>query len=307
MTAADSDRVERLADGRAVMLRAYGAGAGASVLMLHGTPGSRLKFSAADRAARSLGLRIVAPDRWGYGGTSATPALALRAFAADMGEMADRLGLGRFAVCGVSGGAPYAAAVAAGLPDRVSALALVSPVGPLDSALADGGLVPFHRFCFGWLARHPQATAAIFVAYASAIRRAPSLARRLAVLRAPAADVALMRDPAVANRLLATFAEGLRGGGGGVATDLALFGRPWGVDLARIRAPARMWCGSEDTNVPKPGWAALRAHIAHLVVTELAGEGHLWVASHYGEVLEWIARGAGSARQDAHWGRVEGE
>ncbi|MGE3065154.1 MAG: alpha/beta fold hydrolase [Hyphomicrobiaceae bacterium] len=299
MTAAGRDRVERLADGRAVMLRAYGAEDGAGVLMLHGTPGSRLKFSEADAAARALGLRVVAPDRWGYGGTSPHPAPSLGTFAADMGEIADRLRLDRLAVCGVSGGAPYAAAVAAEMPDRVTALALVSPVGPLDVALEDGGLVPFHRFCFRWLAQRPPVTAGIFLAYAAAIRRTPSLARRLAVLRAPAADVALMRRPEVATRLLATFAEGLRHGGGGVATDLALFGRPWRVDLARIHAPARMWCGSEDTNVPKAGWTALRADIAHLEVADMAGEGHLWVALHYGEVLEWIARAAGGTRPGA--------
>jgi pimeloyl-ACP methyl ester carboxylesterase len=37
------------------------------VLALHGTPGSRLMFALSDGAARERGLRLIAPDRPGYG------------------------------------------------------------------------------------------------------------------------------------------------------------------------------------------------------------------------------------------------
>jgi len=47
-------------------------------------------------------------------------------------ELVDALGLRRFAVLGVSGGAPHAFACAWAFPDRVAAVALVSSIGPLD-------------------------------------------------------------------------------------------------------------------------------------------------------------------------------
>ena len=76
------DHTVRLKDGRALVLRVYGAPDGLPVVALHGTPGSRLKFSTTDAAAKRLGLRILALDRWGYGGTSPPAMQSLAGFAA---------------------------------------------------------------------------------------------------------------------------------------------------------------------------------------------------------------------------------
>jgi hypothetical protein len=46
----------RLPDGRGLGFRVYGDPRGLPVLFLHGTPGSRLKFSIADEAGKALGL-----------------------------------------------------------------------------------------------------------------------------------------------------------------------------------------------------------------------------------------------------------
>ncbi len=65
--AAVADQVLELGDGRALGFKVYGDPAGAPLLFLHGTPGSRLKFAIGHDAGKELGLAIVAPDRWGYG------------------------------------------------------------------------------------------------------------------------------------------------------------------------------------------------------------------------------------------------
>src|SRR5262245_7768048 len=52
------DRQIRLADGRQVNYCEYGAAGGFPVLALHGTPGSRLKYAAANADAAQMGLRI---------------------------------------------------------------------------------------------------------------------------------------------------------------------------------------------------------------------------------------------------------
>ena len=141
-----ADQVLRLADGRALGFKIYGDPAGAPLLFLHGTPGSRLKFAIGHDAGKQLGLAIVAPDRWGYGLSDVPEAPTLPAFAADMTALMDHLGHARFAVGGISGGSPYAASVAAGLPSRVTALALVSPMGPIDEEAWRRSMVRFHRF-----------------------------------------------------------------------------------------------------------------------------------------------------------------
>ena len=105
-----TSRVQRLADGRRIGYAEFGDPRGATVLALHGTPGSRLMFALTDRAARARGLRIVAPERPGYGLSDFRRTTSLAQTAEDMTAFADALGLDRLAMIGVSGGGPFAVA-----------------------------------------------------------------------------------------------------------------------------------------------------------------------------------------------------
>lgn len=284
---APADGAVRLSDGRTIAYRTYGAAAGRTVLMLHGTPGSRLKFAAAHEAAGRLGWRLIAPDRWGYGGTSPHRAPSLAAFAHDMAALADALAIGRFAVMGVSGGGPYAAAVAAYTPSRVQALALVAPVGPIAGE-APAGMAPMHRFCFGPLARAPRTTGAVFRLLRGLLAVSPRLGLAVAMANVPMADRRVLAAPGVAQRLAVTFQEGLAPGAQGPVTDLTLFGRDWQVPLQEARMPARLWLGTQDRNVPLVAARRLAARLGACDVHDLSGHGHLWVALNYAEVLSWI-------------------
>ena len=281
---------ERLAlgDGRVITCRIYGDPAGSAVIALHGTPGSRLKFSGTDAAARRLGLRLIAPDRWGYGGTSVHPTPTLAAFADDVARLCDHFGIDRFGVMGVSGGGPYAAATAARLASRVTALALVSPVGPI--AGEDVAMTRFHRFCFGPLGRNPGAVEMVFRNFARLLRASPRMGLAIGMANVPAADRRVLSDAGVRQRLAATFREGLRPGAKGPVIDLGLFSAPWCIPLADARMPARLWLGTADRNVPLAAAQRLADALPACTTETLHGEGHLWVAQHYDEVLAWIAR-----------------
>jgi len=88
--------------------------------------------------------------------------------------------------------------------------------------------------------------------------------------------------------VLVSFDEGLRPGTDGPQIDLSIFSRPWGIDLGRISAPARVWIGGADRDVPIAAVHALAARIPQCVLTELAEEGHLWVVAHNADVPEWL-------------------
>jgi pimeloyl-ACP methyl ester carboxylesterase len=296
VTAALAGQVLRLADGRALGFAVLGDPRGTPLLFLHGTPGSRLQFAIGDAAAADLGLALVAPDRWGYGLTDMPGARSLSAFAADMAALMDHLGHARFAVAGISGGGPYAAGVAAYVASRVTALALISPMGPIGDREAKRALSPFHRFCFGVLPHWPSATRAVFRLFRASLERSPRLAARLATLRAGSRDKALIAEPGIASWLLDSFREGLRPGMAGPVEDLRLFSAAWGVDLGTIRAPARLWIGSADTAVPVNAARQLARSIPACALTELPGDGHFWVATRYRQVLDWIATTTHDAR-----------
>ena len=59
----------------------------------------------------------------------------------------------------------------------------------------------------------------------------------------------------------------------GPITDLAMFSRPWGVDLARIAAPARLWIGTADKAVPLLAARALAQRIGGCSYEEMHGRG----------------------------------
>ena len=285
---AAQDESLQLNDQRRMAYRSWGPVDGFPLIALHGTPGSRLLFSVTEKHAHRLGLRIIAPDRWGYGGTDPHPAPDLRAFVADIAVFTRELGLDRFAVMGVSGGGPYATAVAACLPGRVAALALVAPVGPIAHE-ADREITAFHRFCFGPFARSRLAQRVVFGFFRRALRISAPLGMRVAMARIGPADERILASAGVTSRLAATFNEGLRPGTAGPCTDLAIFGKPWAVPLADVRAPSRLWIGDADRNVPISAAKRLAARLPDCTLIGLPGEGHLWVSLNYAKVLGWIA------------------
>ena len=98
--------------------------------------------------------------------------------AEDLGAVADAYGLDRFAIIGVSGGAPYAVAAAASMPDRISLLAFVCPVGEIADNGAHSHVQDPRDFCSGgWRAR-PVATRAFFRSLRTMVFSSPETAYR---------------------------------------------------------------------------------------------------------------------------------
>lgn len=279
-----------LSDGRRIGYRIDGDPAGSPVLALHGTPGSRRKFERASDAATACGLALVSVDRWGYGISDQPAAVGLAAFAEDMCAVMAVLGWHRFAVLGVSGGGPFAVAVAAVLGRQATALALVAPVGEMVGARVQGvRMRPLHRFCFHWLASQPNAVRAIFALFGGLLAVSPRAAIALATARAASCDKAIMRDPGAAAHLAATFSDGMAVSVVGPAIDLAVFRRQWDIDPADVTCPSRLWLGREDRNVPLESAARLARHIPECSLVTLEGAGHYWIVANAAEVLAWLS------------------
>lgn len=127
----------RLPDGRVLRVQDSGATEAPAVVFFHGTPGSRLLHESWLAAAASAGLRLLAYDRPGYGGSTSEPDRTVADAAADTAAVVDQLQVDRFAVWGASGGGPHALVCAALLPDRVVAAAAAPAAAPYDAAGLD--------------------------------------------------------------------------------------------------------------------------------------------------------------------------
>ena len=151
----------RLADGRALACLQLGDPAGPPVLYCHGYPGSRLEARVAAAAAGRLGLRLLAVDRPGFGQSSFQPGRTVGAWAGDVAALADQLGLGRFSIVSISGGAPYALACAALLSDRLDRVALLCPLGPLGVADDRQGMLGQDRLLLALASHTPPFARAV--------------------------------------------------------------------------------------------------------------------------------------------------
>jgi 2-hydroxy-6-oxonona-2,4-dienedioate hydrolase len=112
-------------------------GAGAPLLMVHGSGGGHDQGMAFAGALAQRGIRVIAMSRFGYLRTP-MPADASPTAQADAHVcLLDALGIAQAAVLGGSAGGPSAMQMAIRHPDRVSALVLLVPLAYKPGTLAD--------------------------------------------------------------------------------------------------------------------------------------------------------------------------
>jgi pimeloyl-ACP methyl ester carboxylesterase len=276
----------RLSDGRTLGYAEYGDASGRPLLFFHGSPGSRLSAALLDDAARRSSVRVIAPERPGFGRSDPKPRRTLLDWSDDVAALADALGLARFAVAGISGGGPYVAACAHRIPARLSGAAILSGIGPVDLPGATDGMLVFNRVSL-WLARNLRPLSdALFGVSMRALRRNPERAFARAMVGLPEPDRALLRDPALRSVMLADLAEAVARGSRGVGDEFVLFSRPWGFRLEEIRTRVHLWHGELDRNCPITMGRAVARAIPDCVAKFVPDAGHLFMVRRVDEVLK---------------------
>ncbi|MET9843440.1 alpha/beta fold hydrolase [Streptomyces ossamyceticus] len=279
----------RTSDGRRLSINDGGHPAGRPVFLLHGTPGSRFGPAPRERVLYQLGVRLITFDRPGYGDSDRLPGRTVSAAAADVRQIADALGIGRFAVVGRSGGAPHALACAALLPDRTTRAAALVSLAPRDAP----GL--------HWFDGMTESNVREYVNAAIGRNRVTvTLGRRSrSILADPAASVAemagglpesdrwIVADAGIQDMLVRNFAEGLRSSPDGWVDDVMAFSTGWGFDLGRINTPVKLWHGEDDIFAPVEHTRWLGRHIPDAEVEVERGAAHFGALRVLTRVLSW--------------------
>ncbi|WP_297886054.1 alpha/beta fold hydrolase [uncultured Halorubrum sp.] len=259
--------VARSADGRRIAYATYGAPDGDPVVFFHGTPGSRRLGALLEPAARANDVRVVAPDRPGYGRSSPEPDRTVGDAAASVRPVLDDLGVERAALVAFSGGAPHALATAASLGDRVTGVDLVAGATPPSF----GGDTPaVQRLLSGLAAATPSLLGALFRGQAWVASRADS---SFVVAQYAEDPDAVPEDAAtvVKEDFLAAF-ERHRSG---AVTEFRDAADDWGIDLDAVDPPVRLWHGTADANVPIAGAERLTEALPTAELRVLDGADHL--------------------------------
>jgi pimeloyl-ACP methyl ester carboxylesterase len=259
---------------------------GTPVFALHGTPGCGSGFLFAHEDALERGVRLIAPDRPGVGFSDRAKRRPVRAYADDLGGLADALGIDTFDVFGYSGGGPFACAAAYGLPDRVNAAAVVSGAGQVgvwakkrESDLMDWFFMSVSR-------RSAFVASGMMRAVAGLVRRMPQIPSLSLDRELGESDVEAFATPARREAAVRMFIDAFARGTRGVVDDYASIAEPWGFPVEDIKVPLTLFQGDADTIVPMHHTEALAARVPDADVVVWPGAGHFGVFSRVGEVLD---------------------
>lgn len=241
------ERTLTLADGRQLSYSDLGPSDAPVIMYCHGHPGSHVEPLLLQDLLASRGIRVrtVALDRPGFGLSTFQPSRSFLDWPADVTQAADQLGLGRFAVLGLSGGAPYALACGFALGDRVSRLAIAVGLAPPCATGMDDAPV-LSQLSANRLIRRLQIEAMAFAINHNQEDRVFN--QMMDVVSDP--DREMLHQPHIRRWFLDTLRIAFRQGGRGAAHEVNLYRKPWGIDVVDIETPTMLWYGAVDTMVP---------------------------------------------------------
>lgn len=277
-----------LPDGRILSYAEYGDPAGYPLIWCHGNPGSRREADLLEPTLlQNAGVRVIVPERPGIGLSSWREHRKLLEWPTDLAALTASLQLERFAILGLSGGAPYALASVRAMHRRVTRTAIVSGIGPLD-ALDAATLKQLGKSYFLRAKRSYWLVRGLTWMMAQGLRQPEKLMTQV-MADLPVADQEVLREPRTRQSFLNLLHESLRQGSRGLAWDATLIARPWGFPLHEIRSRIDLWHGDADRNAPLAmgGMMAEQLPNSHLHI--LPGEGHFSVAlRHFKTILSTL-------------------
>jgi len=264
---------------------------GVPVLVLRGSPHSRILYDRWVEDAQSRGIRLICYERPGYGGSTAHPGRTVASAANDVATIAKELGLNRLLIWGVSGGGPHALACAALLPDLVAAAAVLASLAPYPAEGLDyfAGMRETNVAETRAALESREACERVVEAEASELLRADpeALVQTWHSLLCPVDAAVLTTD--FANFVLRSVREGMGERRDGVVDDDIAFITPWGFELSQIRIPVMLMHGEQDRMVPFSHTKWLASKISNVEARFLPDDGHVTIsARRIPEVHAWL-------------------
>lgn len=232
-----------------VAFQEYGDPTGVPVVFCHGWPSSCTMARLTDEPARELGVRIISPDRPGISGSSLQPNRKLADWPRVVERLLDYLGVGEFRALAISGGAPYAYATAAAMPNRVRAIAIVCGAIPMAELEDAEGLLPLYRWMLALYRSRPQLLRRLFCMARPILALRPPVRLRpllLKMLMLRPCDAESLRDSAAFEAIFESQRRAWRGSAEGVMSDGRIYAQPWGFLLEAIHVPVGLWHGTQD-------------------------------------------------------------
>ena len=274
-----------LPDDRTLGYAEYGDPQGYPIFYFHGGNSSRLEAAWIADAALTHHLRLIAPDRPGFGLSDPHPRRTFVSWATDVANLADALSLARFAVMGLSGGGPHAAVVAHQLPQRVTAAAIISGTAPPEMPNRFKGMfLPVRLNLLA--ARHAPPLSRWFLEKMGGNYADPEKFLKMVKRGMPVPDRELAeRRPEAIRQFCAAAVESHRQGVDGDFTETQLYVRPWGFQFSEISIPVFLWYGEVDNFVPPAMGHYHASQIPNSTLHLVPDGGHFSTITNYADAI----------------------
>ncbi len=265
----------------------FGAADGRVVFYFHDIGSSRLEGSLFNEAAASAGIRLIAVDRPGIGGSSFYKA-GPQEFAVSVVALADHLGVEQFAALSLGGGSVYALQLARLAPHRLRKHVCLG--GVPGSVFNENTSHSYLASCWNeltpvmiklWVHMKHQ--------FFPDTGPQDSMARLEQHLSWQ--DRQAIRQHAVRRLLKRDQLEALRAGCRGVAQEMANCYRKLDFRLQDVSVPTVIWQGETDQLSRRSDCEYLAARLPAAQLNVIAGAGHFFFLGKLGQVMSSLHGG----------------
>ncbi len=277
-----------LADGRKLSFCEYGDANGLPVIFFHGILGSRYERHPDDSIINGLGIRLIVPDRPGYGRSDANSRGNHLDFVDDIVQLTDHLKINTFSIFGLSVGAIYAAACAYKVPEKITSAFLLGTTLPLRSFADIADLLPSFKMQYA-LTKYIPHVARLFpeIAAQNAHSNPAKFFRNM-----PMSYVD--REVFFREELHQHLIDSLLAGGGishaGFIEDIMSSVQPWSFPIEDVKIKLDFWHGTDDLHSPIRRIYELAETIDNASITPVQGGGHFFIYDYWSDILKAIIR-----------------
>jgi len=277
-----------LPDGRNLSFLEGGPEDGAPVLFFHGFGASKQAIPHDTSTLFEKGVRLIAIDRPGTGGSSIKENFTIQDFARDVDFLIQEKKYKTVSLFGWSAGGLYALSYAALFPEKIKNIALVSSAIPLNDKNASLFLPSNWKVVIFTNKYLPFFSKRFLRKQAQGFIQNPDKFFKALLSQMRGTDKKMAADPVLKIQLLKSATEGYAHEGMGIFYDTTALCKSVYSSLDTINVPVTIWQGAEDIiwTIKTSGY--LKDNIKNSTLKIVKGAGHLLYFSEWEAILSEI-------------------
>ena len=278
-----------LGDGRTLGFAEYGPSTGEPVFYFTGGNSSRYEGRWFIKATEKNQIRLIVPDRPGFGLSTFQENRQLLDWPDDVVELANALSIEQFSIFGLSGGGPHVLATTYKFPDRLKKAAIASGTASPEMPNKYLGMWPPVKLIFITAEKFPKVNRFLLKQMAGFYSDEEQMLKRMKQAM-PKPDVELIEQrPDVIKIFAKSTKEAHRNGVDGDAWEWQLYVHPWKFRLGEIQKEIKLWYGLHDKQVPIAMGRHLARELPNAQLIEVENGGHFSTINNYiDDIFEYL-------------------